>query len=44
MVTRSHLQLVQTETHALDAWRARLWPVGEAQQALIGRALDDDEI
>ena len=40
MVTRSHLQLVQPESQALEAWRARLAPGGGVQHELIGRALD----
>ncbi|HEX2829487.1 MAG TPA: bifunctional (p)ppGpp synthetase/guanosine-3',5'-bis(diphosphate) 3'-pyrophosphohydrolase [Burkholderiales bacterium] len=40
MVTRSHLQLVQTETAALQAWRARLAAAAGPQNALIERALD----
>src|SRR5829696_3676177 len=40
MVTRSHLQLVQPDTPALDAWRARLAAAAGPQHALIERALD----
>jgi GTP pyrophosphokinase len=40
MVTRSHLQLVQPEADAADAWRARLLSAAGAQNALIARVLD----
>src|SRR5690349_8387303 len=40
MVTRSHLQLVQPETAALDAWRARLAAAAGQQHDLLERALD----
>src|SRR4051794_28567232 len=40
MVTRSHLQLVQPDTDALGAARARLLASATRHPELVGRALD----
>src|SRR5688572_28463049 len=40
MVTRSHLQLVQSAAPAVEALRARLTPTGGVQHELVGRTLD----
>ncbi len=40
MVTRSHLQIVPTETSAAGAWRAQLLAAAGPQNGLIERALD----
>lgn len=40
MVTRSHLQLVEPESHGLDAWRSKIVQAIASEHDLIDRALD----